>query len=854
MARRSAIRTVASSVMIAFAVLVVGTLALSKLTAMLGAAGENNVADGDSLSPPPATLEPPADEPLVLVREHLSETVTPSLHEPPLLAPLVEAGTLPPLPDRLPDRPLVLVGVDGAEAGRYGGTWLRLANAEGDVGVIGNRLSLTTPLRWSPRGEPVVPHFAQRVEASDDRREFIIHLRPGHRWSDGTPMTSADVMYWWERELNDPQLGGGSVPTWLMHVGRSATLEAPDAATLVVRFEHPNGLFVQKLASLLAFEMFASPRHYLEPFHPTHGDAELIERTLEATGQPSASSLYRSLKQWRNPEHPRLWPWVYIGDGGSAPHVFARNPYYFAVDAQGRQLPYIDRVQFDIQSGELIPLAATNGQASMQARHLRFDKFTDLMSRQASGGYRVHQWMDGSGSAWLINPNLNRANPDDDPHVAAKAELLRNADFRRALSLAIDRERIAEAQYGGKTTPSQIAPPADSPFFDADAAEAYTAYDPVQAERLLDGLGLKRDGEHGMRRSADGQPLTFFLDFSPFTGPGPMQFVVDDWMAVGVRTIPRSRARSIFMLSRGGGTADFLAWTGESDVLPLLYPRNFVPHEGRSFWAGQWGRWFEFGGLQDSDAAVARGGVAPPEGGDVLRAMRLYQDALEATDPYEQAELFKRVARLAAENVWTINLTTSPPQLVVVDEDIRNVPRHAISGNVFGSPGHAGIETYYFASAENSRGAVEEARRALGAHVVIYTAATTEAGDLRSPSVLVRETSRVVVWLVRGVGIGAVLGLLLLAAKFPFVGKRLLIMVPTLAILSVVIFVIIQAPPGDYLTAQLIQLEASGDPTAERQIEELKELHHFDDSLIERYLRWIGLTWFVTFDAQDTGL
>ncbi|MEM8494319.1 MAG: hypothetical protein AAF663_02895, partial [Planctomycetota bacterium] len=121
MARRSAIRTVASSVMIAFAVLVVGTLALSKLTAMLGAAGENNVADGDSLSPPPATLEPPADEPLVLVREHLSETVTPSLHEPPLLAPLVEAGTLPPLPDRLPDRPLVLVGVDGAEAGRYGG-------------------------------------------------------------------------------------------------------------------------------------------------------------------------------------------------------------------------------------------------------------------------------------------------------------------------------------------------------------------------------------------------------------------------------------------------------------------------------------------------------------------------------------------------------------------------------------------------------------------------------------------------------------------------------------------------------------------------------------------------------------
>ena len=767
--------------------------------------------------------------------------------EVPLLAPLVEAGTLPPLVDRLPADPLVMGGGANPEIapdglGRYGGTWLRLATSETDVAVIENRLAMATPLRWTPDGSATVPHVCSEVEELDGGRTFVLHLRSGHKWSDGAPFTTADPMYWWDHEVNDPEIGGGRPPDWLVHEGVPATLRALDDTRLEIAFAAPNGLFRQRLATVFAWELFSTPAHYLRQYHPTLGDPALIERAMRERSLPGPAALYKALKWWTNPACPRLWPWVYRTYRASAPHVFVRNPFYFAVDAAGRQLPYVDRVQFDVRSGDLLALAATDGGASMQARHLRFDKFTDLMTRRAAGGYDVYQWRSGSGSQWVINPNLNRATPAGDRAAADKARLLAEPDFRRALSLAIDRRRIVRAEYSDRVTPAQDAPPAGSPFYDAALTTAYTAHDPAAAGAMLDALGYARPAP-GAMREIDGRPVTFFLDSSPFTGPGPVQFVVDDWEAVGVRAIPRERARALYMMGRDARTSDFLIWTGESEVRPLLSPRTFVPFGSESFWAVGWGKWFEAGGLRDDAAARAKGGVAPPEGSPVREAMRLYDQALSATDGAERLSLFKRIAAIAAENVWTISVADSPPQVVVVDDDLRNVPREATDGAIFGSPGHTGIETYYFATKRDSPGAVAAARAS-----VPY--ATTVDG-VTTP----RPTGR------GGGGWGSTLapivlliGLVAAGARYPFVGRRLLIMVPTLAVLSVAIFTIIQLPPGDFLTTQLAQLEASGDPTAERQIAELERQFHFADSAVRRYARWVGLTWFTSFDAADAGL
>ncbi len=691
-----------------------------------------------------------------------------------------------------------------------------------------------------------MPHVAASVVSSDNDTVFTVTLRVGHRWSDGAPFTTADVMYWWEHEVLDPAVGGGRAPDWLRHAGEPATLEATSPTELVIRFGSPNGLFPQRLASIHAWEMLASPAHYLRKVHPTLGDPEEIARRSRTLAQPSPTALYRDLKLWNNPEIPRLWPWICRDRRDSAPFVFVRNPYYFCVDGAGRQLPYVDRVQFDVQGQQLLALAASNGQASMQARGLGFDKYTDLMSQRDAGGYDVLRWA-ATGAAWVLHPNLNRKVDPEDPATAHKAQLLGDARFREALSLAIDRERIAEAEYLGLAEPAAEVVVEGSALF-PPRADPKRLHDPERAEALLDGLGLQRPRPGAMRRFADGSAMTFFVDFSPFTGPGPVDFVVDDWAKVGVRAIPRARARALFMLGRDAGTSDFLVWTGESDRQPLLSPRHFVPYGSESFWAVGWGRWYEAGGLF-GDPAAERRGTAPPPGHPARAAMETYQRALEAPDEATRRTLFAELRDLAAENFWTIQVASPPPQPVVVDRDLRNVPAYAVDGNLFGSPGHTNIEAYFFASRENSPGAVAAARASL-------RRGETAAGAPADPAdgSADRGDFRLFSWTVRGFGVLCLLGLAYLAVRRPFVGKRLLVMIPTLAVLSVAVYTVVQLPPGDYLTTQLIQLEATGAPNAERQIRELRELYHFDESVVSRYFRWVGLHWFTSFDPADAGL
>ena len=79
-------------------------------------------------------------------------------------------------------------------------------------------------------------------------------------------------------------------------------------------------------------------------------------------------------------------------------------------------------------------------------------------------------------------------------------------------------------------------------------------------------------------------------------------------------------------------------------------------------------------------------------------------------------------------------------------------------------------------------------------------------------------------------------------------------MVPTLLVVSVCAFVIVQLPPGDFLTSLMAQLETKGEELDMRRIEDLRGMFDLDEPLAVRYLDWIGLRWFLTFDEGDRGL
>src|SRR5205823_2490277 len=103
-----------------------------------------------------------------------------------------------------------------------------------------------------------------------------------------------------------------------------------------------------------------------------------------------------ALNDFRNPECPRLWPWIYRTYKSSPPESFVRNPYFWAVDAQGNQLPYVDRILFDVKSPKLIALTAAAGDITMQARHISYDNYTLLMENRERNHYQVYHWFPAS--------------------------------------------------------------------------------------------------------------------------------------------------------------------------------------------------------------------------------------------------------------------------------------------------------------------------------------------------------------------------------------------------------------------------------------------------------------------------
>ena len=174
--------------------------------------------------------------------------------ESPILASLVKEKKLPPVAERVGSEPVVLEGPDGI--GKYGGTWLRLANAPGDVGIITWRLSGASLVRWSPLGYPIRPQLAKSWSVSPDKREWTFTLRRGAKWSDGEPFTADDILYWWQEE----QLKINSTPVaWMSVGGKRGDIIKIDDFTVKFVFPNSNAALLENLAKSIV----GSPKHYL---------------------------------------------------------------------------------------------------------------------------------------------------------------------------------------------------------------------------------------------------------------------------------------------------------------------------------------------------------------------------------------------------------------------------------------------------------------------------------------------------------------------------------------------------------------------------------------------------------------
>ncbi|MBS14866.1 MAG: peptide ABC transporter substrate-binding protein [Gemmatimonadetes bacterium] len=642
-------------------------------TQAIATARSQNVPGQSAIQASSTPAKPVATEPTVETVHRVTEwTGVRGFREAPMLEQRVDAGVLPPVEDRVPENPLVVVPPQ--QMGPYGGIWTRFGNGPRDVGILDDRLAYEGLVRWDAMGKDVIPNLATHWTIEDDGKRYTFHIRKGVRWSDGHVFTTADIAFWYHHYLLNTDLTP-VISNDFKSASGVMTMEVIDPWTVTFTFPETKGLFLQKLASGRSQEMCAYPAHYLKHFHVDFVDPDWLEQMALAKGFDLWSKLFKEEWEWRTMETPRLWPWLMVEPPPSRPIRLERNPYYWKVDPEGRQLPYIDGMTFEIFDNETINFKAINGEIGMQSRHIDFRNYSLLLEHREKGGYRVFEWLDGSSGPTCVMPNLNHRDP-------LVRELIEQREFRIALSHAIDREAINEINYFGIGEPRQVSPPRSSEFYWEEFSKAYTEYDPEKANRMLDQIGLTdRDGS-GYRLLRDGRPLTLYIETTNQSSR-ELEIVASNWREVGIQAEIKELARQLWTERKRALTFDVAVWGGAAGQIPTLDPKWFVPVDVNNWNAPAYGRWYQTQGKQ---------GERPTP--KIQEAQDLWALLERTVDLEEQKRLFRKILELNRENLWIIGMVGERPSIVVVNDTFRNVPEVAVSSWMFRTPGNTAVECY----------------------------------------------------------------------------------------------------------------------------------------------------------------
>jgi len=585
--------------------------------------------------------------------------------DPPMLADLVSKGQLPPIQERLPKVPAVAtMAWPGQAIGKSGGQMRLLMATPKDTRLIvvyGYARLVGYDVEYKLK-----PDILQSFEDDGDR-VFTFHLRPGHKWSDGQPFTTEDFRYFWEDVANNADVSPTGPPIQMLVDGEAPKVEIVDETTVRYSWSKPNPQFLPALAGPSPLYIYR-PSHYLKLFHAKYADPQKLNDLMQKYGQEGWAPLHNRMdNMYRNdnPDLPTLDPWVLTTKPPSERFIFKRNPYYYRVDAQGMQLPYVDSLAVQISDSKLIPAKVAAGDTDLAARYLRFDNVTLLKESEQRGKYKVLLWDSGWGSQVALYPNLNA---NDKPW----RDLLRDVRFRRALSLAIDRGQINQFKFLGLANESANSVLPQSPVFDESFRAAWSTFDPDRANQLLDEIGLTKRGGDNIRLLPDGRPLTIVVES---TGQSPeeddvLQLITDSWMKIGVSLVVKPSERDTMRNHVFAGDALLSVWTGLENGLPTpdMSPQDLAPTTQQQLQWPMWGQYVETKGAAGQP-------VDMPEAQKLVDLLKQWQTA---SDSDTRQSIWHDMLQIYTDQVFTIGTVAGVPQPVVVSNRLHNVPEQAV--------------------------------------------------------------------------------------------------------------------------------------------------------------------------------
>ncbi len=580
-------------------------------------------------------------------------------NEAPILRTKVAAGELLLLEKRLPEEPVVVPPIE--EIGQYGGQ-LTLYSFYADLESADLRqmTGLENLVVYDTDLETILPNIIDKWEFSEDLKALTIHLRKGTRWSDGVPYTTDDIMFWWEDVILNKELTP-IVPALYRPGGEVMSIEKVDDYTIRMDFATPYPFMIPLLALEWSGTASTTPKHYLTQFHIKYNSkAEELakENGFDFWYQYFLDRSATECGITKRVDLPTLHSFHLI-ERATNYQIYERNPYYFKVDTEGNQLPYIDRILLKRAiDKEMMRAKLISGETDYAWEEMGLENYTLFKENEEKGNYIVYPFpLSVTGPTFRLN--LTTADP-------IKREMLNDIRFRRALSLAINRQEINDIAYFGLGTVSQMTMDPTSSFYEPLFATAYAEYDPEKANQLLDEMGLEWDEKGEYRLGPDGKKVEWTIDWFHSYFQKPTELVQVYWRKVGLNVTFKERAWEPVVQRMIGNKVEIMTWAGNTGLV-WSFPHPYVPVTTYPWFNGSpsWALWLSTDGEE---------GIEPPK--EVKENYQAWKDMATTADKEEIIRLAKKILKSNTENLWIIGTVQGLPLVLhIARNNLRNYPK-----------------------------------------------------------------------------------------------------------------------------------------------------------------------------------
>jgi peptide/nickel transport system substrate-binding protein len=615
----------------------------------------------------------------------LSDTMPSSFSESPMCAAKAAAGEIPALEDRLPENPLVISPAESI--GEYGGTWYRAFTGPAD-GQNMERPMKDHILFFGTNMTDVQANIAESWTSNADATEFTLTLRKGLKWSDGDDYNTDDIMFWYDHMVTNEDLVP-TPPSWMKSGGELLTFSQVSKETLQINSKEPYGLLITLLASVVVagphtrgdsgLGLYA-PSHYLSDFHPDVIGLDEANAKAEAAGYENWAKYMLFLNHANaNPDSPMMTAWKVVKPITSEQWALERNCFYYGVDTEGQQLPYMDNVVLDLAENlEVLNLKAIAGEFTVQGRHIDLSKLPVFKENSDKGNYRIQFWRQPESG--IANLYINESWGDGPNGDAETASFLTNKDFRAALSMGIERDEINEVFFLGLGEIGGLCAGWDDPNNPGKyIGEDYVQFNPDEANALLDSIGLDKKDSDGMRLMPSGEKIVVthsvaVAAFEDYEGIDSM--VIEMWKKhLGIDGKLDAQERSLWSSRRDNNETMLNSWESSGRAGAIITPNHLGVVGGGGFIA------VGASNAHRDDGTMADGWVGEWQA--------LYEEA--KSDGSKYAPNLKKVVELNCENVNPITtVMNKPTYTAIIKKNVRNVPNplpfsyHAqTSGNGF---------------------------------------------------------------------------------------------------------------------------------------------------------------------------